>query len=258
MFPLFVQSDLLRRLGIPHAFGVRTGGVSEAPYDSLNVGRAVGDRPEAVEENLRRFFAATGLDRATFTSVNQVHGDRVVRAEDIDAPPPDADAIVAGRRRSAGVRTADCVPILLADPRTGAVAAVHAGWRGTASRIAVRAIESLQAWHGTRADDLVAAIGPRIGLCCFEVGADLAERFASDPLFGGEIVERTGAVPHIDLAAANRKLLVAAGVASARIETLDFCTSCRRDLFFSHRRDGGKTGRHLSVIAGASTYPREG
>jgi YfiH family protein len=249
MTELLVRSMSLRAAGFRHAFGIRTGGVSSTPFDSLNVGRAVGDEPAAVEENLRRFFAAAGIDRSTFVAVNQVHGDRVVAAADVGSPPPDADAIVAGPGASAGVRIADCVPVLIADRRTGAVAAAHAGWRGTIAKIVLRAVESMQTWHGTRSEDLLVAIGPRIGRCCFEVGEDLAERFAADASFGPEIVDRSHATPRVDLALANRKLLVSAGVPSEQIDTLDFCTSCRRDLFFSHRRDGGKTGRHLAVIA---------
>lgn len=237
----FIQSRILA--GFPHGFTTRQGGGSQPPYDSLNLGGAVGDDPARVSGNWRLLEGETGL---RFARVRQVHGARVAR---LDAPTPpavEADAIVCRTPGLAAcVSVADCVPILLADPSSGAVAAVHAGWRGTIARAAAEAVRAL-AEAGASPDRLLAAVGPAIGPCCYEVSPDLAERFASEV---GPDVVRTGRAPSLDLWRANAAVLRAAGVPADRIETLRRCTSCERDLFFSHRRDAGRTGRQVAFIA---------
>jgi YfiH family protein len=249
---LFITSALLTGLGVRHGFSLRTGGVSTDALVSLNLGRAVGDAPENVAENLRRFAGSVGFDPPDLRTVNQVHGDQVALADETNAPV-DADAVVVTNGRTAGVRTADCVPILLYDPMTGVAAAVHAGWRGTVSRVVVRALEALARAHGVRASDVRAAIGPRIGRCCFFVGQELADRFVADVSFGPAVIE-PGPPPRVDLALANELLLRASGV--EHVDTLPWCTSCRPDLFFSHRRDHGQTGRHLAVISARAATSR--
>jgi hypothetical protein len=134
------------------------------------------------------------------------------------------------------VRTADCYPILLADERNHAVAAVHAGWRGTAARIAIRTLEEMHRLYGTEAADVYAAIGPGIGECCYEVGADVARQFG---------MEHAG---RVDLAAINRRQLLDAGVAEHRIDVLGGCTKCDAHLFHSYRRDQLAAGRMVSYI----------
>jgi YfiH family protein len=160
-------------------------------------------------------------------------------------PRLEADALVA-HGGAVGVRTADCVPILIADPQRGRVAAVHSGWRGTAQRIAARAVEALAA-QGSNPAWLVAAIGPAIQACCYEVSDELGARFAA--AFGEDVVSRARPRPHLDLPRAVRKALEQSGVAADRIEVLPHCTSCDSGRFFSHRRDRGRTGRHLSFVA---------
>jgi purine-nucleoside/S-methyl-5'-thioadenosine phosphorylase / adenosine deaminase len=237
----FIQSRILA--GFPHGFTTRQGGGSRPPFDSLNLGGSVGDDPARVSGNWRLLERETGL---RFARVRQVHGARVAR---LDAPTPpavEADAIVCRTPGLAAcVSLADCVPILLADPSSGAVAAVHAGWRGTIARAAAEAVRAL-AEDGASPDRLLAAVGPAIGPCCYEVSPDLAERFASEV---GPDVVRTGRTPSLDLWRANAAVLRAAGVPADRIETLRRCTSCERDLFFSHRRDAGRTGRQAAFIA---------
>jgi YfiH family protein len=236
-----VEAPLLA--GFPHGFTTRRGGVSGAPWDTLNLGGFVGDDPAHVAENWRRLEAATGL---AFARVRQVHGARAVRASAPGEPVEEADVVVsAAPGLAACVSVADCVPVLLADPRTGAVAAVHAGWRGTLARAAAEGVAALAA-EGARPGDLLAAIGPSIGSCCYEVSPDLAERF------GAGISPSTilgGAAPRLDLWEANRLVLAAAGVRSDRIQVLGRCTACERDLFFSHRRDAGRTGRQMAFVA---------
>ena len=235
--------------GFPHGFSTRSGGVSPAPWDSLNLGGAVGDEPSRVAENWSRLEVATGL---RFARVRQVHGARVVTAAAPCGPGDEADAVVS---RTAGVAAciavADCVPVLIADPASGAVAAVHAGWRGTVARAAVAAVEALATQGGSRPSDLLAAIGPSIGPCCYEVSPELADRF--EAAFGPGVVDRRRSAPRLDLWEANARALSAAGILPDRIDRLQRCTSCERPLFFSHRRDGGATGRQVAWIA-----PRSG
>lgn len=239
-------------LPVRHGFSIRHGGVSEGPFASLNLGYSVGDDRERVTENLRRLARKAGLPPTALATVSQVHGDRVLRAGPVepgDTPLPplgEADALWTDASGVAvGVKTADCVPILLSDPEGVRVAAVHSGWRGTDLRIAARVVKTLVA-QGARADSLVAAIGPCIQVCCYEVSEDLAARFRA--AFGEDVVQRRGGKPHLDLSLAVRKTLVAAGLPEDRIDVLPHCTSCDPSRFFSHRRDKGVSGRHLSFI----------
>lgn len=242
----FLVSELLP---ISHGFTTREGGVSEGPYASLNLGRSVGDVPERVEENTRRVAQAAGVAPSDLQSPLQVHGDQV-----LEAPNPDpqlggsvcgrADALWTSRTGAAvAVRIADCVPLLLVDRQGRRVAAVHSGWRGTELRIAARAVDAL-AEAGAERSALLAAIGPSIRVCCYQVSRELAERFAR--LFGDGVVAHRHGEAHLDLATAVRETLQAAGVRRDHIDVLPNCTSCETALFFSHRRDRGVTGRQMA------------
>lgn len=254
-----LRSERLTSSGVRHAFSLRAGGVSLSPFDSLNLGFSVGDDPTHVTENLTRFASSIDARPDELRTVSQVHGDRVVFAHGRDAltdadgavlsGPVEADAVVVSGGAVAGVRTADCVPVLLFDPRTGVAAAIHAGWRGTYAEIVRKTVEAMKRVHGVEASDLCAAIGPAIGKCCYEVGDDLAAKFTAHPSFGASVVDRTRSAPHLDLALANRRLLWAAGLPAEAIDDLAACTCCDEGNFFSHRRDAGRTGRHLAVIA---------
>ena len=232
-----------------HGFPGRLGGVSVAPFDSLNTSFSVGDEPRAVETNLGRLAFAAGVPPARLVTARQVHGDRVVHAPDVD-DTTEADAVWSSSAAIAvGVRTADCLPVLLEDRRTGAVAAVHAGWRGVLSEIVVRTLEALEG-QGSRREDLWAAIGPCIQPCCFEVDGDLPARFAA--AFGDAVVVAAPgkAKVHLDLPAAVLGSLGRAGVPVDHVSRLPHCTSCEAR-FFSYRREHGKTGRQLSFIRAA-------
>jgi YfiH family protein len=246
-----LRSPLLH--AFPHGFTTRQGGASPAPWDALNLGGAVGDDPARVAENWRRLAAATGL---AFARVRQVHGAEVARLEaptdcsGLALPPsaPEADAVLTTTRGLAAcVSVADCVPILIGDPRSGAVAAVHAGWRGTLARTAAAGVAALVREVGAAPDALLAAVGPSIGPCCYAVSADLAERFAVE--LGPGLAVGPPEAPRLDLWAANARVLAAAGVAAERVDVLRRCTACDRDTFFSHRRDRGRTGRQVAFIA---------
>lgn len=220
--PSFLRSALLSAAGAAHGFATR----------------AVGD-------DAARLAALLGLPGTAIHTVRQVHGDRVVECP---APPgTEADALVAREPGVAvGVRTADCVPLLLFDPASGLAAAAHAGWRGTLARVAARAVEALVA-RGARPADLLVAIGPHIGACCYEVGEDLAERFLA--AFGPQALRRDAARPRLDLAHCNRVALLAAGIDAARIERVDGCTHHQPERWFSHRREKERAGRQLSFVA---------
>jgi YfiH family protein len=242
---LFLRSSLL---AVPHGFSLREGGVSPGPLASLNLGEAVGDSPVHVAENLRRLAAAAGREEAQLRTVRQVHGDRVVRAE--AGPLAEADGLWTDDSAGSwvGVKSADCVPILLSTADGRCVAAVHSGWRGTVLRVAARGVDALVR-TGASATSLRAAIGPCIQACCYEVGPELAERFQTE--FGEEVVRQRGVRPHLDLALAVRRTLEEAGLLPEHVDLQSACTACEPARFFSHRRDRGHTGRHLAFIAPA-------
>ncbi len=239
-------------LPVPHGFATRTGGVSEGPFASLNLGFAVGDVVERVGENYRRLAEAAGAALGALHTVRQVHGDVVVEARAVEASqtlqPQEAEADALWTDRAGqwvGVTTADCVPVLLVDPEGRRVAAVHSGWRGTDARIVARAVEALVA-RGSRPERLLAAVGPSIQRCCYIVSEDLAGRFTAG--FGPEVVAREGGQARLDLALAVRDTLRAAGLKPAHVDVLPHCTACDAGRFFSHRRDAGRTGRHLNFV----------
>ncbi len=250
--PLILRSPLLDASGFAHGFSTRVGGVSVGPYASMNVGWALGDDPRAVEENHQLLAAAIGHARAALRLATQVHGasvldtDVVTRDRRSEPPGSGHDALVARTAGVAvGVRTADCVPILVADPATGAVAAIHAGWRGVVAAVVPAALEVLAPDRATRGR-LLAVIGPHIRPDRFEVGQDVAEQIAraSD----ASVVLPRSPRPHVDLARAIRVQLERAGLDASRIDDVGGCTLGEPERFHSHRRDGERSGRMLSVI----------
>jgi len=267
-----VRSPLLDRFpGFVHAFSTRQGGVSRAPFATLNLGAAVGDDPAAVAENRLRFFGRAGLDPDRVVRVRQVHGNAVLQIDAAIAARAgfphcladgscEFDALITDLPDvGLAVSTADCTPILILDPVRGAVGAVHAGWPGTAKRIAVEAISAMRRVFATDPADCMVAIGPSIRGCCYEVDDPVASAMAEAlPSWEACAVPSRPGHWRLDLARVNRALLEAAGVPSGQIEVLGFCTACRNDLFFSHRAERGKTGRMLNVImrrgAGQGAY----
>jgi YfiH family protein len=249
---LFITSRLLTAAGVAHGFSLRAGGVSSGPFSSLNLSASVGDDESAVRENHHRLRQAAGLRGRVFTA-HQVHGDRVVdmRLREVFAPTQPqhegADAILALGDGAVGVRVADCVPVLIS-AEGSAAAAAHSGWRGTRLQIAARAVRALQRAAGADPARMLAAIGPSIGRCCYEVSPELAATFRT--LFGAEAADDPAHAPrpHLDLRYCAEQSLLRAGVPAERIEQVAGCTSCDTGAFFSHRRDKGRTGRHLAFI----------
>ncbi len=298
--PPLLRSELLSSLpGLVHGFSTRRGGVSTvyavrprrsqraqrslpADFGELNLGLTPEDTRDNVEENLRRFLAALASGRTPggkvsglrLVTLKQIHSALVWRDREGQASGDGIWTTAPGV--CVGIRVADCVPILLADRRRQAVAAVHAGWRGTLARIVEKAVGELRA-AGSRPDDLVAAIGPCIRKCCYSVGPEVVQAFRgrfddAATLFGdaeGDPVRDrfpmlflTGAPPghpydarwnndigaRLDLAEANRRQLLAAGLAATAVDLLPYCTACQPELFFSYRREGTQTGRMLAAI----------
>lgn len=245
----------LEDAGFVNGFSTRVGGVSDFPKDSLNLAGFDEDSAENIYENRRRFLNVFDGQFALATAW-QVHSDgvKIVRTdEDIRNSEERFDALVSDRKGTlVGVKTADCVPILLADPATGSFGAVHAGWKGTAAGIVTRAIEKLASEFGAKAENLVAAIGPSASCDNYEVGSDVIERFRAS--FANHEKYFSATSPGhalVDLKSANRDLLISAGVDPANISVTSLCTMVRTDLFFSYRvekKEFGKTGRLLSVI----------
>jgi polyphenol oxidase len=239
---LFTFRTLSAVPGVVHGISTRHGGVSSGRCESLNLSFSVGDAEANVEENLQRLARAVDTTRETFFAAYQVHGRAVTRVEADTAPRPRCDVLVTdGREKTLLMRYADCTPVLLADSRRPAIAAVHAGWRGSAVRAASAAVEALREHFGTSARDIVAGIGPAIGPCCYEVGADVFDSFGDRPhLFDGN---------RLDLWEASRQALVEAGVPADQIEVAGVCTRCQSDRFFSHRANGGQpAGRFAAVM----------
>jgi hypothetical protein len=248
--PPFATADLLTAEGFRHAFFSRLGGVSGPPWDSLNVAASTGDSLESVRENIRRCALALGVPAARLYFLSQVHGIDVQvldGTEDREEVVRLVGDITASRVPgvACGVRSADCVPILLGDLRSGAVVAVHSGWRGTVANAAAAGVAALRSLG--EKPEIVAAIGPHIERCCFEVGDDVAATLAGASALGESVVDRSQKQPRIDLRRIVRAQLEAAGVATTRVEDVPGCTVCDAR-YFSYRRDGARSGRLLSAI----------
>jgi YfiH family protein len=282
-----LEAPPLARLDwLVHGFSTRRGGASQLPDAQkvkpervLNLGFTDWDRRARVLQNRARFFRAMGAGQMRVVALQQVHSDiahRIDRTtiESLDQAPS-GDALFT---RDPGillvVQTADCVPILLADTKHRAVAAIHSGWRGTLKRIVVKTLGRMRMEFGTEPEEVIAALGPGIGRCCYEVGSDVARDFDAqfrdarawfdgpfDALASGEsdpnwlpwlTMKPPGHAPlalrvHLDLRAANHALLTDAGVPPSQISVSALCTACRPDLLFSYRQER-TTGRLIAAI----------
>jgi polyphenol oxidase len=271
-----------------HAFTTRHGGESAlaaGPQKSsaargsaekvLNLGFTDWDTHEGVLANRAKLLAALGAKGSQLITLKQIHSDVIHAVDSVPAEIVQGDAAIT---RTPGLllaaQTADCIPILLVDPKNRAIAAIHSGWRGTLRRIAAKTLGRMQMVYGTRPADVIAAIGPGIGRCCYEVGVEVVKEFAAQfpqaaDWFTGPYEQlSTGEEPNpflwlsmsppghepppptaqLDLIAANRAILIEAGLSPRNITVSDLCTSCRTDILFSHRREAGRTGRQLAVI----------
>ncbi len=256
-----------------HGFSTRAGGVSRvylpeeagsASPGELNLGFTAHDSEEHVRENRARFVASITGSRATpYITARQVHSCRSVEVDEdlalsAKAALPgstfvqDADGLMTRQAGLLlGIQTADCVPVLVADPVERAVAAFHAGWRGTVEAIVESGIGRMQAEFGSDPANLIAAIGPAIGPCCYTVGDEVVDRFSARFRYASALftASETGEnSPKLNLAEANRRQLLTAGLKESSIAVVGGCTSCQPQLFFSHRASGGRAGRMMNVI----------
>ena len=248
-------STALEQAGFINGFSTRLGGVSAFPNGDLNLAGFNEDEAENIYENRRRFLQAFDGD-FRLAMVWQVHGDQIKTVNslnDIGDSEEKADAVISNIPNVlAGAKTADCVPVLIGDPVTGAFVAVHAGWRGTVQSIVVKAVNKLKDLYGADPANMIAAIGPAAGCSNYEIGTDVIEAFAAN-FAGSEKYFTSTREGHalVDLHQANRDQLTAAGLKNANVYTAPLCTMERPDLFFSYRLEKqryGKTGRLLSVI----------
>jgi hypothetical protein len=266
-----------------HGFSTRRGGLSQAycavdAPGELNLGFTTEDDRETVARNRRLFTQAVSGDPSTpLADVHQIHSNLVLLASSADASrekPRRADGLMTDEPDLlVSVRTADCIPILVADRKRHAVAAFHAGWRGTVQRIVESGIGRMRLQFGSRPEDLVAAIGPGIGPCCYSVGEEVLSSFESQFAYARELFREVydsdpvrtkypmlfmtqrapghseiGPSLHLNLVEANRRQLLAAGLKPRAIHLVGGCTSCHREMFFSHRGSGGHAGRMMSTI----------
>jgi YfiH family protein len=247
----FFQFETLAVTDIAHAIFTRHGGVSPEPYASLNLSVSTGDAQENVRQNVALAFDAVERDPGTRADLWQVHSAQVIVAEHPNGPNDhlgQADALVTDRPGvSLFLRFADCLPVMIFDPRRGAVGVAHAGWRGSLKKIAKATVEAMAARYGSKPADLVAGVGPGIGPCHYAVGPEVVAQ--THQAFNGvadSLLSRHSDGYHLDLWSANRAALTEAGV--EHIEVAEICTVCHSDDFFSHRATGGRTGRFGGLI----------
>lgn len=255
-----------------HGFSTRFGGESLLDGEKvLNLSFTEWDIRESVLKNREKFQKAVGAKEFTLTTMRQIHSDVIHSFRGAPKQPCKGDASATNcSGLLLAVQTADCVPILIVDPKKRAVAAIHAGWRGTLGRIAEKTIGRMRAEFDSAPADLLAALGPSIGPCCYEVGADFVPKFTAQFADAADYFDepRSGEEPnplqwmnmappghqpppknvHLDLAMANRSQLLAAGLRARNIYASNLCTACRTDLFFSYRKEGPRSGRLLSVV----------
>lgn len=242
-----------------HAFSTRVGGISPAPFDSLNLAFHVGDDPGNVLTNRRRFCKALGIDSNSLVAGQQVHGDRVVTVNNVhigkgahselDALAGVDALVTATPDLILSSYYADCVPLIFLDPVRRVTALAHAGWKGTVLRIGAKTVDHMREKHGCRAEDILAAVGPSIGPCCYEVDKIVISA-VNACLPGHTGLMRPGRPGHwmLDLPEVNRRILLEAGIKSKNITMSGYCTACSNDLFYSYRRQKGRAGRMASFI----------
>ena len=252
----YLQSPLLSNCDfLEHAFCTRRGGASQDDYKSLNMSFREGDEEFRVLSNWDRLATAFDIPLEQFLVVNQVHGDAIFVIKQHGSyfstrEELNYDAIVTNRSNLAiCIKTADCVPVFIVDKVKKVIAAVHAGWRGTTLGISAKVIRLMINQYRSEPADILAAIGPSIGHCCYEVDAATAEAFRGQD--NSELFLQQGPKKNkwmLDLPEANRRQILETGVPESNMEVSGYCTTCNQDMFFSHRGSGGITGRQVNFM----------
>jgi YfiH family protein len=242
--------------GLLHGFTGRRGGRSVGRYAGLNVSSRVGDDNKVVSQNVCDVKLAMGIHDGKIVTMQQVHGDNLIEVTDKQTKEAGAaDSMVTAENGVfLGVLTADCVPLLFIAPKQRLAAAVHAGWRGTLAGIASKTVDYFMSRYNVGAGDLEVALGPSIGVCCYEVNDDVATPLMKKwgALTTPSIAMKDGK-PHINLSRLNRDILRAAGVPGTHLFQIGPCTGCAVEDFFSYRRAGGETGRQIGVVGWQAT-----
>lgn len=251
--PLWQFDRLAAETGLFHFISGRAGGLSSAPYDTLNLGLHTADEPANIRGNRERLYAAAGVPPNRVASCMQVHGNNVIVVGDGTEHPPEGDGLataVSGLLLM--LMMADCVPVIIYDPRSHAAGVAHAGWRGTVTRVVERLVQKMVDDLGCRPASLLAGIGPSIGPCCYEVGEDVIARVRSELPNADSLLDlhAHGSKAQFDLWQANWEQLLRSGVPSEQIETAEICTKCHCDEFFSDRarRPSGRFGAGIMLL----------
>lgn len=247
-----IQSRLLNELGVLNAFTTRLGGVSQPPYAELNMAFHTGDNAHDVCENRRRVAQALHIEVSALVAGEQTHGSQVYVATAQDAGRgsvsmtsaiPNTDILITNTEGIVLTSFyADCLPILLVDPIRRVVASAHAGWRGTHCQVGAMALRAMHEHFASDPAQVYAVLGPAIGPCCYEVTTQMAKDFCNE--FGADVALGR----QLDLHLANQRSLERAGVPAQQIYSAPWCTSCQRELFYSHRAENGQTGRFAALI----------
>ncbi len=239
---IYKSSLLNSRNGIYHGFGARVGGVSNSPYNTLNLGLSIGDIPENVHKNRELFFQALKSDPQQFAQGVQVHGNTI---QIVDHPGTfeSTDALLTIRKNiPLIIKTADCAPVILFEPEQEVIAAVHAGWRSVVKGILENTIRIMVENFDCEPEIIKCAIGPSIRSCCYEVKSDVSSRFPDD------VILWKNNKSYLDIPKAIQLRLIDQGIQIENIDDSQLCTACNEKLFFSHRRDKGKTGRMMTAV----------
>jgi len=248
--PYYVFEAFDHQDGIMHAVFTRIGGISRPPYQALNVGRSVGDELQAVNENHRVAYKALAVSDTDVVTAWQVHGSHVaaVGLSDAGTVVAETDALITNQPGvTLMLRFADCLPIFLYDRAKRIIGLGHAGWRGTSAKVGPQMVSAMIEHYATDPADLVAGLGPAIGPCCYVVGEDVAQAVKATLHEYQDAIRRGGDGEfYVDLWEANRQQLFDRGVREVEIGSI--CTSCHAGEFFSHRADGGKTGRFGALM----------
>lgn len=240
----FIESQLLKEHNIHGLFSLRNGGISPAPFDSQNFGLELGDSKTNIEKNLNHFIQSTALPGPPHQAVQTHHTNILWCSGPGSMHTTEADILLSDTINSPlAIRTADCLPVLLADPANNITAAVHAGWRGTASGVVKHAIQAM-CERGGKVKQILASLGPCIGPCCFNIGDEAAMALRNSADKASNFVQNSA-----DLHQINRLQLLESGLNERNIELINACTACDNKRFFSFRRDSGITGRHIAVVA---------
>jgi len=261
--PFFVFDHLYSHKELYHAVTTRAGGLSPSPYKSLNLGINTDDEPSNIISNHDTASKALNFNLSFLVSSTQVHEDRILclneKPEHKESKAPGVcyegfDSIITDQNGlTIMIRVADCVPVILYDPKSKVIAVVHAGWKGTLSEITIKTIHQMKKQFGCSSADIKAGIGPAIGKCCFSVNREVAEKFTGQLKRSKYFVKQNNGSSYIDLKEANKIQMILAGLNKENIETSEICTSCRSDVFFSHRREKGRTGR-FALLAGLHRF----